>query len=341
MIFFETTNSLYLALLKIQTEYSMFDSAQLKNPFVDNINKIIKRCNKYAPKNKSKTKQINEEKKMNIYELYTYNMKKYCIGEFSSNKNTFKFESINDKIMNNGGQKIMEEITGITKSAPIMYDSSIFTKFDPANILLFISLITGPKDTPYSNGCFIFSINLPKTYPNKCPHVTIITTGRGKVRFNPNLYENGKVCLSLLGTWEGHNSEKWNPSLSTIQQVLISIQSLILVDDPYFNEPGYQSTIGTPSGISASKDYNDNIRLQTMKWGILDHLKNPLEEWKYILNNHFYYKKDDIIKTCQTWVNETSNKEEYEKVFNDIKNHLSTIELLNEEEEEEENSDNE
>jgi hypothetical protein len=36
-------------------------------------------------------------------------------------------------------------------------------------------------------------------------------------------------------------------------QVLVSIQSLILVPQPYFNEPGYEGTMGTPSGIAASK----------------------------------------------------------------------------------------
>ena len=30
-----------------------------------------------------------------------------------------------------------------------------------------------------------------------------MTTGGNKVRFNPNLYDSGKVCLSLLGTWSG------------------------------------------------------------------------------------------------------------------------------------------
>jgi hypothetical protein len=35
------------------------------------------------------------------------------------------------------------------------------------------------------------------------------------VRFNPNLYINGKVCLSLLGTWSGPS---WNPKTSTLLQ---------------------------------------------------------------------------------------------------------------------------
>jgi ubiquitin-protein ligase len=28
-------------------------------------------------------------------------------------------------------------------------------------------------------------------------------------RCNPNLYEDGKVCLSILGTWQGEKSESW------------------------------------------------------------------------------------------------------------------------------------
>ena len=64
------------------------------------------------------------------------------------------------------------------------------------------------------------------------------TTGYGAVRFNPNLYNCGKVCLSLLGTWQGAQNETWDPKTSTLLQVLVSIQSLIFVPQPYFNEPG-------------------------------------------------------------------------------------------------------
>ena len=56
------------------------------------------------------------------------------------------------------------------------------------------------------------------------------------------------VCLSLLGTWSGAESENWNKDTSTLLQVLVSIQSLILVPTPFFNEPGYESQIGTPRG---------------------------------------------------------------------------------------------
>ena len=44
-------------------------------------------------------------------------------------------------------------------------------------------------------------------------------TGGGSVRFNPNLYNCGKVCLSLLGTWSGAKGETWDPTASSTLQV--------------------------------------------------------------------------------------------------------------------------
>lgn len=64
-------------------------------------------------------------------------------------------------------------------------------------------MIAGPEGTPYAGGLFEFDCFLPLDYPQKPPLVHLRTTGNGIVRFNPNLYANGKVCLSLLGTWPG------------------------------------------------------------------------------------------------------------------------------------------
>jgi hypothetical protein len=67
------------------------------------------------------------------------------------------------------------------------------------------------------------------------PSINLMTTGSGSVRFNPNLYNCGKVCLSLLGTWSGSSEEMWNKD-STLLQLFVSIQALIFVKEPYFNE---------------------------------------------------------------------------------------------------------
>lgn len=87
----------------------------------------------------------------------------------------------------------------------------------------------------------------------------------GGLRLNPNLYENGKVCLSLLNTWTGKGTEVWDPQESSILQVLVSIQGLVLNTKPYFNEAGYDRQVGTLEGEKNSVVYNENSFLLSCK----------------------------------------------------------------------------
>ena len=64
-------------------------------------------------------------------------------------------------------------------------------------------IVVGPFDTPYEGGFFVFTIHFPSNYPFQPPFIKHQTTGGGQIRFNPNLYRNGKVCLSILGTKGG------------------------------------------------------------------------------------------------------------------------------------------
>lgn len=102
-------------------------------------------------------------------------------------------------------------------------------------------MIAGPEHTPYEDGMFLFDIQLGKNYPRSPPTCHYISFCAD--RLNPNLYEDGKVCVSLLGTWAGKGSEVWGPG-STLLQVIVSIQGLILVAEPYFNEAGYEKQKG-------------------------------------------------------------------------------------------------
>lgn len=115
----------------------------------------------------------------------------------------------------------------------------------------------------------------------------LTTTGGGRVRFNPNLYKNGKVCLSLLGTWSGAAGETWDPNASSIYQVLLSIQSLILVSEPYFNEPGYEETMHTEQGRNKSRHYNQDIREHTIHRAMIDYLRKPPHSFENAVTMHF------------------------------------------------------
>lgn len=71
---------------------------------------------------------------------------------------------------------------------------------------LFSCMIVGPQGTPYADGLFFFDIRLRDDYPNRPPHAFFKSMSKS---LNPNLYEDGMVCLSLLGTWDGKVSPKF------------------------------------------------------------------------------------------------------------------------------------
>lgn len=108
-------------------------------------------------------------------------------------------------------------------------------------------MIEGPEKTPYEDGMFLFDIQMGSDYPRSPPLCHYISYCSD--RLNPNLYEDGKVCVSLLGTWSGRGSEVWGNG-STILQVIVSIQGLILVPEPYFNEAGYEKQKGNTFFLS-------------------------------------------------------------------------------------------
>jgi baculoviral IAP repeat-containing protein 6 len=197
--------------------------------------------------------------------------------------------------------RLAREISILSRSLPMDYDSSIYVRVDESNMQNIKALIIPASDTPYADGCFIFDIFIPETYPKIPPTVKIITTGNGSVRFNPNLYACGKVCLSLLGTWRGDPSESWNEN-STLLQVLISIQSLIFIDNPYFNEPGYERTQNTTEGKKKSQEYNQNVKYNTVSWAMVDMLKNPPAEFESVILSHFKSKKSEIINRVNDWI---------------------------------------
>lgn len=98
-------------------------------------------------------------------------------------------------------------------------------------------LIIGPAGTPFVEAPFLFDVFLsPATFPAEPPKV-FFHSWCGGTRISPNLYAEGKVCLSLLGTWPGQSvSESWSSARSSILQIFVSIGSLVIVEEPYYTE---------------------------------------------------------------------------------------------------------
>lgn len=159
-------------------------------------------------------------------------------------------------------------------------------------------MIEGPKKTPYEDGMFFFDIQLGREYPKSPPLCQYISYCSD--RLNPNLYEDGKVCVSLLGTWTGRDSEVWGPN-STLLQVIVSIQGLILVAEPYFNEAGYEKQKGTQQGIENSRMYNEMVIIKMVQ-ATSKLLQSPPDIFRKEIIEHYKSNGDLMYKRIKGWM---------------------------------------
>lgn len=129
-----------------------------------------------------------------------------------------------------------------------------------------------------------------------------------------------QVCLSLLGTWSGPS---WRPGKSTLLQVLISLQSLVFVAEPYYNEPGYESR----ESSAASEAYNQEVRLNAMRYAILAPLKNPPRAFQDVTQQHFWLKRAEIAAQVDDWISRAdgTHKEACTQVGAEIKEELTKL----------------
>ncbi|KAL8087793.1 hypothetical protein AgCh_037803 [Apium graveolens] len=191
-------------------------------------------------------------------------------------------------------KKIQEEWKILEKHLP----DTIFVRAYESRMDLLRAVIVGAEGTPYHEGLFFFDVFFPDNYPNSPPQVYYHSHGLG---INPNLYNNGYVCLSLLNTWNGSQKEMWIPKSSTMLQVLVSIQGLILNAKPYFNEPGHAGLSGTSRGEKSSLKYNESTFISSLKTMVFTLRKQP-KHFEDVVSGHFYKHADEILVACQAYM---------------------------------------
>ncbi|XP_045602327.2 (E3-independent) E2 ubiquitin-conjugating enzyme UBE2O isoform X9 [Procambarus clarkii] len=168
---------------------------------------------------------------------------------------------------------------------------------------LYSVMIRGPERTPYEDGLFFFDFQLSADYPRAPPLCHYVTYCSDKL--NPNLYEDGKVCVSLLGTWSGKGTEVWT-SQSNLLQVIISIQGLILVSEPYFNEAGYERQKGTQQGRENSRMYNEMVVLKLIQ-AMAKVIQAPPDIFKNEIIHHFHMKAFRQVQRLECWLEISEN----------------------------------
>lgn len=205
--------------------------------------------------------------------------------------------------------RLAQELADLSTALPIDHTNAIFVRVDKDRVDLMKALVMGAVGTPYAHGAYEFDIYCNQNYPKDPPKMNLTTTGSSSVRFNPNLYACGKVCLSLLGTWRGNATENWDPKISTILQVLMSTQAIIMSEEIYFNEPGFEGEAGTPDGERKNEGYSNIIKYCNIKFAMLDQIRNPPKGFETVLRRHFYLKRDEILKDCRAWIEEAKTHE--------------------------------
>ena len=188
-------------------------------------------------------------------------------------------------------KRLISDIREIKKNN--LSKEGIYYEHDDSNIMRGYALIIGPKDTPYEYGNFLFIFDFPEDYPHTPPSVKFCTND-GIVRFHPNLYRNGKVCLSILNTWKG---EQWT-GCQTIRSVLLTIAS-ILENNALLNEPGINEN---------HKDvinYDLIIRYKTIETAI----------FKLINKNIYTIENFEVFDNIM----ENNFKENFENIINSLK----------------------
>lgn len=203
-------------------------------------------------------------------------------------------------VLNSTIKRILTDVKKIIKSP--LDDNGIYYFHNEENIYNGKALIIGPSDTPYVSGYYFFDLSFPTDYPYSPPKVTFCTQGEN-VRFNPNLYTNGKVCLSILNTWAG---EQW-ASIHTISSILLTISS-ILNKNPLLNEPYIKEDNRTEINTYNEIVEYANIYIAYLGMFTKKYLNEDFLHFYPIIEKNFYSNLDTILAICEKKSKENVNR---------------------------------
>lgn len=177
-------------------------------------------------------------------------------------------------------QRLLKDVRQIIKNP--LTDQGIYYIHDDSDMMKGYAMIVGPSDTPYFGGFYFFEFTYPADYPHSPPKVKYCTNGNN-IRFNPNLYCCGKVCISLLNTWRG---DQWT-SCQTISTVLLTLCTL-LCSDPLLNEPGVDKKHRDMA------NYTDIIEFSNINIAVCDVVSKKKGVYQPFFDNFYPFVKENF-----------------------------------------------
>jgi ubiquitin-protein ligase len=192
-------------------------------------------------------------------------------------------------------RRIMGDLRELSKDSL----EGVYIHFNELDINHVIIMIRG-QEGPYEFCQFLFHIRFSDDYPMTPPIVKFCSSD-GKTRLNPNLYIEGKVCLSILGTWQG---DPWT-SVMTIKTVILSIMALVMTGEPLRNEPGLES-----SPADKIETYNQIVEYASLNI-LVNQISHPSEMFAPLLKNmksQFIKDYPEIIKKVDKLIQSENNQ---------------------------------
>jgi len=190
--------------------------------------------------------------------------------------------------------RLLKDVKQIIKNP--LTENGIYYIHDDTDMMKGYALIIGPSETPYFGGNYFFDFNYPMDYPHSPPKVKYWTNGNG-IRFNPNLYTSGKVCVSLLNTWRG---DQWT-SCQSISTVLLTLCTL-LCNNPLLNEPGVAKN--NPDMNS----YDEIIQFANLDVAICDIIEKKKSVYIPFFDNFYSFIKENFIRNYEKLLEFAENK---------------------------------
>jgi ubiquitin-protein ligase len=187
--------------------------------------------------------------------------------------------------------RLLKDIKQIMKHP--LTDNGIYYFHDDANMMKGYAMIVGPADTPYFGGYYFFKFDFPLDYPFSPPKVTYMTND-GLTRYNPNLYIEGKVCVSVLNTWDG---DKWS-ACQTVTSILLTLCSL-LNESPLVNEPGQTKKSADFIPYQKSIEFS-NINFAICEMVNKKHIPKPFQLFYPFIKSNFIKNYDKLMQFIET-----------------------------------------
>jgi len=250
------------------------------------------------------------------YLLTTGNLEGYSVEQVAPTEHKYEGKKLVPSNQAQFSKAVSREANLLKSSLP----EGIYVRAFEDRMDLFSVMIKGPQKTPYEDGLFFFDVQLSASYPKTPPTFHYHSYSR---RLNPNLYVDGKVCVSLLGTWHGQGSENWDSNTSNLLQVLVSIQGLILVSEPYFNEPGFASQKGTEEGKKRSREYNEMVLLENLT-SLTRLAENPPTLFYNEVREHLIENSHGLVKRLENCSKDSTSEDSRIKVTGKCHNALSS-----------------